>query len=779
MAKSPKQVDPMHSAYSKCVDVAVQAGQITAKVGQDIVKAGDPEQAIADLVEGLSRKKREAAIDSVRIADAWRDIKSHPKGEYEGLMAMLTKDVHGKAGYKNIEYLGKYYEGKYHAKFADALSQFRTRSLGWSQDDAGLKDLVRALYGETVEGVEVKGFAKDWQNLSNEMRTDFNSKGGSISKNEKHILPQNHDAQEILKVGRDKWKAKISDLVDRNEMLNSVGKPMDDMEYERSLDFVYDSITTHGLNKTDDFTAKRVGTKLSRKGSAKRFLYFKDAESWLSYQDEFGRGDILTTLTDHVTSNANDIAVMQRLGTNPSLNFERLKSQVEKTKPMTGTQKMSSTALFNVASGNVNQGELTGLADFMQTTTNLLVSAMLGKALLSSISDVGMQAITSNFNGINALKVWKRQASLMNPANEADRIASVKIGLIAETWAGRAHGANRFADVMGTGLSTKISGTVMRASLLEPWTQSGRKAFGMEFSSMLADNFSKTIDEVDPNTRKAFETYGIDANDWDLFRKSKTLDFKGSKFADMTQKGGIKFHQMVLSETDFAVPTPDARVRAITSGGLGRATVEGQLWRAGMMFKSFPITMVTTHFYRAANQATTGGKMGYFGALVATSSVMGAIALQAKDLAAGREPRPMDNSTFVMDAILQGGGLALFGDVLLADHNKFGGGIFQQALGPKGQLAQDVASLTIGNISQAIKGDETNVLGETVRFANRYTPDIWQTQLISNSIFDQMQMLGDPKAEKNFNRLRKKRKSEFDQDYWWRRGEALPEFLND
>ena len=51
MAKSPKQVDPMHSAYSKCVDVAVQAGQITAKVGQDIVKAGDPEQAIADLEE--------------------------------------------------------------------------------------------------------------------------------------------------------------------------------------------------------------------------------------------------------------------------------------------------------------------------------------------------------------------------------------------------------------------------------------------------------------------------------------------------------------------------------------------------------------------------------------------------------------------------------------------------------------------------------------------------------------------------------------------------------
>ena len=774
-----KNVDPLHGAYSKCVDIAVQAGKLTAKAGQDILASDDINKAIADMVEGLSRKKREAAIDSVRIAQAWQDITSHPDGHYAGLMAMLAKDPHEKAGFANIDKLGEYYEGKYHAGFADALSRFRTRKLGWSQDEEALKDLVRGLFGKTDVESDIKGFVDDWLKIQEGMRKDFNAKGGSISKNEKHVLPQTHDAREMLKVGREGWKDTIRDLIDRNEMLNSVGKPMDDAEYERSLDFVFESATTDGLNKLDDFTAKRVGTKLSRKGAAKRFLHFKDAESWMTYQDKFGRGNILATLTDHITNMANDIAVMERLGTNPRLNFDRLKTQIEKTKPMSPRQKTFSEALFKTASGTVDAGHHTTAADFMDTTTNVIVWSMLGKAFLSSMSDIPLSAITSNYNGMSALKVWKRQASLMNPKNEADRIAAVKLGLIAQNWTTMANGANRFADVFGTGLSAKVSGTVMRGSLLATWTESGRKAFGMEFSSLLADNFGKAFDDLAPELLKGFEKYGITPKDWDLFRGSKTLDHKGAKFADMTQEGGVKFHQMIMSETDYAIPTPDARVRAVTTGGLGRATATGMGWRALTMFTSFPITIMNTHWMRAANQATLGGKAAYTGTVLATTAAMGSVVLQSKDIAAGREPRDMDNVQFIIDSIVQGGGGALLFDTMFSDHNKFGGGFIKGKLGPKVGLFEDISKLTAGNIQDLAQGKDTGIWGESVDFANRYTPDVWQTQLISNAFFDQLKILGDPKAEKKFRKMRKKRKSEYGQDYWWRRGEALPEIIND
>jgi len=149
----------------------------------------------------------------------------------------------------------------------------------------------------------------------------------------------------------------------------------------------------------------------------------------------------------------------------------------------------------------------------------------------------------------------------------------------------------------------------------------------MEFSAMLADNVNVRYADLDPNMRRGFETYGITEQDWDNFRKQDLLDFDGAKFADLTQDGGVKFHQMVLTETDYAVPTPTARVRAITSGGLGRGTIPGQAWRSAMMLKSFPFTIAATHFYRVAYMATMGERLQYGGALLATSLVMGGLSL--------------------------------------------------------------------------------------------------------------------------------------------------------
>ncbi len=770
----------MPSKFNKCVDIAFKNGKITKDIAERIKAAEDPELAIDSVLTDLSRQKREAAIQAVRLSQAWDNIKTHPDGAYAGLVGLLTKDPKGKAGYFNVEYLGKFYEGKYDSMLAEALSVFRTRNVGFSQDEAGLRNLVRAIYGEAVDDPQIKQFADDWAKLTETIRTDFNAKGGSISKNERWLMPQNHDAREILAKGKTEaeskalWKEKITPMLDRNNMLDDNGNPLTDEAFEEALDFTFETIVSGGLNKTKDFTVPRMGAKLSRKGSEKRFLFFKDADSWLEYQKVYGKGDIFTTLTDHVSSKANDIATMEIFGTSPQSTFDALLNQIKKEGDIKPGQSRFATMVFDVATGKVNQGELTGLADFMGSVRNVLVASTLGKAFLSAFSDLGFQAITSLYNNLPALKVISKQMSLMNPANEADRIAAVKMGLIAEAWKGRATGANRYADVYGTDATQKMAEGVMRASLLAPWTDAGRKAFGMEYASMLADNFGKTFNELDQSVKKAFSSYGINEQDWDAFRAQRPLNHKGAKFADMTQDAGKKFHQMVLSETDFAVPTPDSRVRAITTGGLGRASIAGQAWRSAMMLKSFPITMMTTHFYRAAMQATIGQKLAYVGLLGASTSILGGVALQMKDIAAGREPRPVDEK-FVGAAFMQGGGLGILGDFVFSDKNRFGGGIEQTLVGPTGELFNKTTSLTLGNIQQAFKGEETNVLSESVQFIDRYTPDIWQTHLFKNAIFDQMELMTDPKAQKKFNRIMKKRKKEFNQDYWWQRGQPLPE----
>jgi hypothetical protein len=764
------------ASFDFCIDQALSQGKISKGIADRIKSSENPEIEINRIVGDITRQKRETAIQAVRLADAVSKMSGHSKGSYDGLMSLMTKDPTGKAGYANVEYRARFNQSKYHSRFADALSRFRTRSLGFSQDTEGLNKLVRAIYGEAVDDAEITKMAKGWRDLTEDIRKDFNRVGGSISKNEKWLMPQNHDMRAISKVGREKWKEFILPKLDRSQMLDDTGLPLNDKQLSESLDFVYDTITTGGMNKVKDFTVPRLGKKLSRRGSEKRFLFFKDADSWLEYQRDFGRGDIFTTLTDWIDSKASDIALMEVLGVNPESTFRALQGQIEKTGKLSDIQKAMSNAVFNVVSGRTSQGELTGVADFMQSTRNILTASTLGKAFLSAFSDIGFQALTSKYNNIPAFKVLSRQLSLMNPANEADRIAAVKMGLIAEAWLGRAHGSNRYADVYGTGITSKAAEGVMRASLLSPWTDAGRKAFGMEFASMLAGNFGKNIDELDGAIKRAFSTYGINGDDWNKFRKSKPLDHKGAKFADVTQEGGDKFSQMILTEMDFAVPTPDARVRAITTGGTGRATVSGQAWRSVMMLKSFPITIATSHFYRAAYQATTIEKIGYTAFLAATTTVLGGVALQAKDIAAGREPRPVDEK-FFFASFQQGGGLGIFGDFLFSDVNRFGGGISQTLFGPTGELLDTTVKLTLGNVREAVSGEETNVLGESVQFLNRYTPDIWQTQLFSDAVFDQIQLLADPDADRRFNRIMRKREKEYDQGYWWRKGEILPEAM--
>ena len=766
-------------SFADCIAQSLNAGNISKELADRIKNAQDPETAISQIVGDITRAKREAAIQAVRIADAWKNIQSYAEKDggtlYDGLIALMTKDPTVRADYGNVEYLGKYYEGKYHAQFAELLSRFRTRSIGFTQDTEGLKKLVKAIYGESVDDPDIMRFAKDWKGVTDNIRNEFNAKGGSIPKNEKWLMPQNHDAKAILKIGLDEWKAKISNLVDRNQILDDTGRPLDNDSLEEALDQVYETITTNGINKTRDFAATTgSGAKLSRRGSERRFLFFKDADSWLEYQKEFGKGDIFTTLTDHVDSKANDIALMEIFGTKPREAFEGLLNQVQKTQKLKGRQTFLANALFKVVSGEVNQGELTGVADFFQSVRNILVSSTLGSAFLSALSDTGFSAITSKFNGIPAAKVFQRQLSLLNPKNENDRIFAVKMGLIADAWLGRAHGSNRYSDIYGTGVTAKAAEAVMRGSLLSPWTDAGRKGFGMEFSSMLADNFGKTKSELDDSVQRAFDNYGITDQDWNKFRKTPLLTHKGANFADMTQDGGIPFHRMVMSETDFAVPTPDAKVRAITTGGIGRSTIEGQGWRSVMMLKSFPVTIATTHFYRAAYQATTADKMAYAGLLAVSTTVMGGLALQAKDIAAGREPRPVDEK-FLAASFQQGGGLGIFGDFLFSDVNRFGGGLTQTIVGPTGELLDKSVQFTLGNVRQAVLGEETNVLGEGAQFLKRYTPDVWQTRLFTDAFFDQVEMMSNPKSERRFRSIVRKRQKQYNQNYWWKPGNVLPE----
>jgi hypothetical protein len=785
LAKSPKTLDPLHSTYSKCIDIAVQGGKISKQLGQEILKAENPEDAIANAVKNLSRLKREQAIQSIRIAQGFESIKNHGSNNaMTGLMNLMVKDITGKGNLLNVEQLGKVFSMRYMAKWADSLSMFRTRMFGLSQDTEGLNKFIRAVYGEDVGDAKIMKAAQDWLKLVDEMRTDFNKAGGSIPKNEDFLLPQMHDMRRVKAAEFTEWRAFIINKLDRNKIVDDQGRQLSDNNFEDALKYIYESITTGGLNKAKDFTVGRLGTKLSRKGSERRFLYFKDAESWIAYQNKFGKGDILTTITDNIQSMAQDTALMNIFGTNPKQTFEILKAEAEKLQIERGKSPKERTkgtlnAVYKTVSGDINGGELTTLADGFQFVRNIQVASKLGGAILSSVTDIASTLVTSAYNKIPFVKVYSRQLSQMNPTNEQDRIFAARMGLVIENWYGRAHSQNRFADSYGTGASVKLAEAVLRFSGLEAWTSAGRKAFGMEFSGMLSDNFGKTFNQLDPTVQKVFKNYQITELDWNNFRATKPLNLKGSKFADLTKDESMKFHSMILSETDYAVPTPDARVRAIATGGLERGSFWGQMSRSAMMIKSFPMTIAQTHLYRGFTQSTTGGKMMYLGGFTLSATLMGGFALQLKDIAAGREPRKMDNLEFWKDAFIQGGSGSLFADYVISDVEKYGNSYADSLGGPMVGFANQLGGLTLGNIQDVLEDRDTNIVGESIKFTKDIIPDPWQIQLFKNSMMDNVRLWADPSYQSSLNRIRSKQYRDYGQEYWWAPAETPMEVLED
>ena len=772
-----KNVDPVQTPYTLCVDVAVQAGKITTKMGQEILRSSEPDVTISNLVRSKSRERRNAAINAVRLAGAWDQVSSHGVSKYDGLLSLMRRDPTRQAKGSSIELEASNYKAQYHAKIAEFLSKFRTRNLGFTQDKKGLQDFVRARYGEKEVSAEIKEFSKAYGNLRDTMVNNFNKVGGSINKNSDAILPQVHDQKAMVKATGPEWMEFVKGL--KYEIRNKdTAEPINPIMNDTALNSIFDSITTNGLNKLQDFEVQRKVSRLGNKGSDQRVLYFKDAKSWLAYNDRFGKSDVFTLVTDDIESMAGDTAFMKIFGTNPERMFDSLLTQIKKEEPLKKLQtETQAKAIFNVASGKVNDGEFTTLADLMQSARNIITSAFLYRAFLASFSDIGTIKLSSELNGLESFKIFNRQIKLMMPTKDKEEMRKfgVKLGLLANQMIDRAAGGNRHADIYGTGLSTKLASGAMRASWLTPFTESGRGAFGMEYFASLADDFAKTFDELSPARKEIFATYNITPEDWNAFRSTTPLDYKGVKFANALENKGEKFLRVVLSERDDAIITPGFGVQAITTGGLPRGSIEGQAVRGMTQFSSFSLT--TTMYNHRKGFAKKGlTRAEYIGKYLVYTTVLGGIALQAKDIESGREPRDINNIEFLTAAFLQGGGGGFVADLLFKDQNRYGG---SSSFGPLGSAVKDIQKLTQGNIQELAQGEETKFTAELLENAFKYSPNAWQVSIIKRSFLDELRLMLDPSYENNLNKIMRQKETEYDTEYFWKRGEMLPEALQD
>lgn len=169
-------------------------------------------------------------------------------------------------------------------------------------------------------------------------------------------------------------------------------------------------------------------------------------------------------------------------------------------------------------------------------------------------------------------------------------------------------------------------------------------------------------------------------------------------------------------------------------------------------------------------------KLVYAGALFASTTLLGALAFQMKEIAAGRDPVDMGQDGFWLKAAAQGGGLGFVGDLLLNDQSDDFGSYqwLFELLGPTAGSIADLGALTKGNYDQWRAGKDPKVAAEAVQFAKSHTPliNLWYTRAaLDNAVLVSMQ---DALSPGYISRVRRRAMKNWGNQYWWTPGESAP-----
>lgn len=663
-----------------------------------------------------------------------------------------------------------------------------------AQNPQMTRDLVTEVFangkGGTGNKLAQQG-AKAWLETIEGMRQRFNAAGGDVGRLDYGYLPQPHDQARVRAAGAEAWAGKTLPLLDRARYVREDGSRMGDTEVLDFLRAAYETIATDGLNKRTPGQITGSGARANR-GMESRQIHFKDGESYTTYLSEYGRGSMYDAMVGHVGGMARDIGVVERYGPNPETQFRLQQDLAERAD--NGIKRSFGNkpeAYWDLLTGTTGAPESARLAQVGQDIRNIQTFGKLAGALISSITDVGTLMVTT---GYNKLPYWDVLKNVGKQASPEVRDFLTSHGLIADSMIGD---LNRWqGENIKNNWSGRIANSTMKLSLMNAWTDSLRRGFSMTMMQGLAKLADKKWGALTEWDRSHLARKGITEEDWDVVTQAQLTDFQGAKFLTpeaIAASGDARSSEVVAKvlgfitdESEYAVINPDLATRAIqTWGGQQAGTGVGELARLTMQFKSFPLAMISRHWRRLleGDKGLDGAPMlankaAYTAALFITTTALGAIAFQTKQIVQGKDPIDMTEPKFWARAAAQGGGAGFVGDIVLGDTTDDRtpmDSLGRMALGPSFGSLAEVWELTKGNIDEARAGKDTHAGAEALRFARSHLPfiNLWY----GKAALDHMVLHG---LQENMSpgylaRQRARHQKDWGGSYWWEPGADFDE----
>lgn len=774
------------------------------------LRLADPD---ARKVAAQEQARKAKAFADVKDAIAYRinsdRIEQHPNGPLAGYLGILTRDIHEKGGI-NVEAVQQDYEGRMAEASEKILEPYGSKWSGLKQDVAGIRDMISELFGVDTKNETARTAAEAWRAGVDKFATDEAKRLGKVfAPAEDWRVPQFWESSRAQKFGR------ATLLADMEAEIHNGGLRVFDPD-------THEEANPLRMRAILDEAATRIVTDASLGGTHggafktdMRVFRFADgqagADGYLRLMDKYGagRGGYLRMMQAHVGKVSRELGLTRVLGPGYTEMGEKLlqdalladktikanrapRDLAQRVKDLPGdTGKLLTSWLESPAKAEAvwhyMSGQASGvgselMAGLLSGTRAFMTSTRMGSALVTAVpADTVNWLMAAKHNGMDMGRMVSAIADAFLKDNPEKREEAARLGIVAHAGMDAALGTKRFADqFVGEKLMKRMADFVIRSQGLHAWDSAIKRAFPMEFLGTIAQRAGTAFDQLDKPFANFLDRYGFKAEDWaEMSKPENALDTGGSKYLNpdsLPEAMRVKLMSAVYDERQFAyLAGGSARVRA-TSAGAKAGTLAGEMARSVFLFKSFPMTMMATWGMRSAHEAAAG-RIGTLASLVTGMTFAGALAMQARALLQGKDPRSMKDPYFWGESFLQGGAAGIYGDFFKEAFSRSDTSLTETMMGPLAAIPAGIQGLTSGARRMAEDGEKVNFGAKLSRIISQNTPggNLWYGRLLaSRLLFDNIQRMIDRDYAKSFARQQQRALKTNHQGFFWQPGQNAP-----
>ncbi|MCW5623572.1 MAG: hypothetical protein KIT73_02515, partial [Burkholderiales bacterium] len=620
--------------------------------------------------------------------------------------------------------------------------------------DSLSRDVANAMWrigrDKPLDGVapEVKAMAEIVFRYQEAARGTKNRFGAWVRDLQGYIVRQSHDMWRIRDAGYEAWRDVVLPRLDIERTMRDVPEVA-----ERSLDAVlrevYDGFAS-GLHlkylSIDDVPPSVGPASLAKQVSASREIYFRDADAWFEYNEQFGVGSLSYAVLNGLDRSGHAAGLLKTLGTNPEGNLAAVLDHIEEgivdpaERRAFHDNRASVLALLKHVTGEANIPANAIWAKRASNVRALQSMAKLGGAVVSSVTDIPVYASEIRFQGGNLFSGMAEAIGglLRGRGSKEQKAILAEIGLFQESMVGDVMARFDADDLLG-GLMSRGMQQFFKWNGLTWWTETLRSSIGLSTAHRMALATALPWEQLDPNLSSVLSLYNIDAGKWAVLRQAATKEADGMAFLTPEGMNAVPrssletyiqsvgrqaneaavqnlradlqaaLRNMYIDRATHAVIEPDARTRWALLRDTQKGTLWGETARFVAQFKSFPTALLQRVYgreiqgrgYNSLTDMMRRGKGDMLGLihLMLWMTLFGYGAMTAKDLLRGRKPRSLVDEdgrpvvSTMMSAMLQGGAMGIYGDLILGETNRVGGGLLQTLAGPSLGLAEDAFDL--------------------------------------------------------------------------------------